>query len=346
MNKTAAHKSSVSVQIIGLHVGGVSTHKTSLVRGRCVLKKYQSGSTDLGVHETICNRLQMTLGKLPWDSAGAHFHFESSESSNSPLFWEAFSTEIGPVPHSDPDSFLLEKISDLGGAQVFCLDAPLSFPTCTACLRDCPGVSMCPEPAVQGMIRLWNEDKQFQEKRSKMPLPHTERFFEAYARRRYEHSTWLGILDLESALSSNKAPLTARAHHLSRRLKQLFPNAIVLETHPWLAAMGWALHSGYRLNQVSELRQPDAGRIYRAGLLKKIELEKIALRSATFMEDLFVELSDHVELFAASMSALSAWGLLNGLVDIQPSFLNQGQGDIMTGWALVPRELATYGWGH
>jgi hypothetical protein len=75
-------------------------------------------------------------------------------------------------------------------------------------------------------------------------------------------------------------------------------------------------------------------------------MQRVAMRSPTFMEDLFVELSEHVELFAACMAALSAWGLLNGLCDIQPSFLEQEHDDLLKGWALVPRELATYGWGH
>ncbi|NBO39081.1 hypothetical protein EBU99_10920 [bacterium] len=346
MNDSPNRRASASVQIIGIHVAGASTHKTSLVRARCVVKELQSGTTDPQLHALVCKQLQTGLGQIPMAAAGSHFESESAAQKNSPLFWEAFSSELGPVPNTDPDSNLMQTISDLGGAQIFCLDAPLTLPSCSTCVRVCPGVPLCPESAVQGLLSLWNEDNQSEDKRPKMPLPHTERYFEAYARRRYEHPGFAGGLDIESVLSSNRAPVAARAQHLSRRLKHTFPNAIVVETHPWLAAVGWALHAGYRLNHVAELRQPDAGRIARAGLLRKLELQRLALRSATFIEDLFVELSEDVEIFAATIAAMSAWGLLNGLCDLQPSFLQQGLENPLLGWALVPRELATYGWGH
>lgn len=335
-----------SVQVIGIHVGGVSTQKSSLVRARCTVKEIQSGISDQRLHNLICNRIQECISEVLPAVAGAHFDPESAHSNNSPLFWEAFSSELGPASYTDSDSRLLQTVQDLGGAQIFCLDAPLTFPQCTHCTLACPGVPQCPEPAVQGLMTLWKEDRDSDTKRPRMPLPHTERYFEAYARRRYEHAGMTGSLDIESVLSSNKAPLSARAHHLSRRLRAAFPKAIIVETHPWLAAIGWSLHCGYRLNHVMELRQPDSGRAARAGLLKKLELSRTALRSAAFVEDLFIELSDHVEIFAAAMAAMSGWGLINGLCDIQPAFVEQGQSDPLQGWALVPRELATYGWGH
>lgn len=346
MTHVSASRHSASVQIIGIHVGGTSTHKTALVRGRCLVKEIQSGLSDATLHQSISTRLQSTFRGIPIAAAGRHFETDSASQLNSPLFWEAFSSELGPVPHTDADTHLMQTLSDLGGAQVFCLDAPITFPSCTSCHRACPGVPLCPEPAVQSLFRLWEKDKEEDERKTRMPLPHTERYFEAYARRHFERSLFAGSLDIENTLSSNKAPLSARAHHLARRIRQAFPGAIVVETHPWLSAAGWSLHCGYRINHMSELRQPESGQASRAGLLKKLEIHRTALRSAAFMEDLFVELSEHVEIFAASMAVLSAWGLLNGLCDIQPSFVEQGQEDPLLGWALVPRELATYGWSH
>jgi hypothetical protein len=349
MTESAHHPRSpaVSLQIIGIHVGGVANQKSSLVRARCVVREFYTGLSDAALHGRLLSRLQQSISGIPGAAPGSQFDSEAPTAKNSPLFWEAFSSDLGPVAHQDADTRLLEAISDLGGAQIFCLDAPLTFPQCTTCSRACPTVPLCPEPAVQGMMELWKEDKDTEAKRPRMPLPHTERFFEAYARRRYQVYTYAtGAHELENVLSSNKAPLAARAHHLARRLKTHFPNALIVETHPWLAAVGWALHCGYRLNHSAELRQPDSGRIARAGLLKKLELSRTALRSAVFVEDLFLELSDHVEIFAATMAAMSGWGLINGLCDIQPSFLNQAQTDLLQGWALVPRELATYGWGH
>lgn len=325
-----------AVQIIGIHVGGAGTHKTCLVRGGCYIKKLGFSGLSGELNKTLCERFSEFI---PQESQ------HESRGENSPLFWEAYSSEIGPVPNTDPDAHLLQKIDDLGGAQVFCLDAPMTFPACATCTLDCPGVPSCPQPAVQSMLKLW-QDEQKTDARSKMPLPHTERYFETYARRHYEHPGLSEHLLVESALSSNRAPLTARAHHLARQLRFKFPNAVVVETHPWLAAAGWALHSGYHLSQIHALRQPDSGRIYRAGLLKKLEIQKLAMRSAHFLEDLFVELSDNIEIFAASVAVLSAWGLLNDLCDVQPKFLQQGLSDPLTGWAIVPRELATYGWGH
>lgn len=347
MTETSSQRSpSPSIQVIGIHVGGVANQKSSLVRARCSVREIRTGISDRRLHGLISNRIQESLPGSGIGVAGAQFDAESAELKNSPLFWEAFSSELGPTANMDADTRLLDTISDLGGAQIFCFDAPLTFPSCTTCTRACRGVSFCPEKPVQEMIKLWEEDKEHEARRSRMPAPHTERLFEAYARRRYDHLGAGGPIDLESALSSNKAPLTARANHLARRLSATYPNAIIVETHPWLAAVGWSLHCGYRLNHIAELRQPDSGRVARAGLLKKLELSKIACRSASFMEDLFVELSDHVEIFAAAMAAMGGWGLVNGLCDIQPMFVSQGLADPLQGWALVPRELATYGWGH
>lgn len=346
MTELSDHRrASTSVRVIGIHVGGVSTQKSSLVRARCTVKEICTGVSDTAIHDQLCQRIQESLHGIEKAEAGAHFESDSAQPINSPLFWEAFSSELGPASYTDSDTRLIETINDFGGADIFCLDAPITFPSCTHCERACPGVTDCPEPAVQGLMNLWQEDIDGEIRRARMPLPHTERFFEAYARRRYEHGL-MGTPDIESVLSSNKAPLSARAHHLSRRLRAAYPRAIIVETHPWLAAVGWSLHCGYRLNHIAELRQPDSGKAARAGLLRKLELSRTAMRSAAFIEDLFVELCDHVEIFAAAMAAMSGWGLVNGLCDIQPSFIQQGQKDPLQGWALVPRELATYGWGH
>jgi hypothetical protein len=335
-----------SVQVIGLHIGGFAAQKTALVRARCTVAEIRTGVTDSNLHASLCQRIQESLTGLQSGAAGAHFDADAAVQTNSPLFWEAYSSELGPTPTTDADNHLIETIKDFGGANIFCLDAPITFPACTSCTRACPGVNDCPEPAVKSMLNLWHEERENEPRRSRMPAPHTERYFEAYARRRYEHPSIIGSSDLESVLSSNKAPVSARAHHLARRLKAAFPEAIVVETHPWLAAVGWALHCGYRLNHLAELRQPDSGKVARAGLLKKLEISRTAMRSANFIEDLFLELSDNVGIFAAAMAAMSGWGLVNGLCDIQRSFVQQGQSDPLQGWALVPRELATYGWGH
>lgn len=329
-------KKPAAVQIIGIHVGGSATHKTCLVRGRCYVHNLKFSGLPAELYRVLIERLEQLLPPP---------HLRGLQEENSPLFWEAFCSDLGPVPHSDTDSHLLQKIDDLGGAQIFCLDAPTSFPSCTTCRISCPGVPSCPDPAVKSMLALWQEEQRSEE-RSKMPLPHTERFFESYARRRYVHSGLSDQLVVEPALSSNRAPLTARAHHIARQLKFKFPNAVVIETHPWLAAGGWALQSGYQINHIQALRQPDSGRVCRAGLLKKLEIQKSAMRSAHFLEDLFLELSDSIEIFAASIAALSAWGLLNDLCDVRPEFIKQGLDDPLTGWAMIPRELATYGWGH
>ncbi|NBX17432.1 MAG: hypothetical protein EBR09_08715 [Proteobacteria bacterium] len=345
-SSTQSKRSQASVQVIGIHVGGFSSPKSALVRARCVVGEIRTGISDPNLHSFLCTRLQESLEDVRQAAAGAHFEADSDIQVNSPLFWEAYSSELGPTASADADTQLIETIKDFGGGQIFCLDAPITFPSCTTCPRVCHGVNECPEPPVKEMLKLWHEERESEIRRPRMPPPHTERYFEAYARSRYEHPSTFGNSDLESVLSSNKAPVSARAHHLARRIKAAFPLAIVVETHPWLAAAGWSLHSGYRLNHLAELKQPDSGKVVRAGLLRKLELSRTAMRSANFIDDLFLELSDNVGIFAAAMAALSGWGLVNGLCDIQRSFVQQGLTDPLQGWALVPRELATYGWGH
>lgn len=100
-----------------------------------------------------------------------------------------------------------------GKIQSIAFDVPLQFPKCMRCRLKCPGYEECQEPEI---LWLWKNYRKRNEKKrpKKLFTPYTERCVEFYLRTELEE-----VFHPDHALGSNLAPLTARAHFISRRLK-------------------------------------------------------------------------------------------------------------------------------
>lgn len=98
------------------------------------------------------------------------------------------------------------------GCETVIFDCPLSFPKCLRCELQCPGFETCNEPEIKWMRAV---DKGRDKKRPKRHFtPYTQRPVELLLQDKLEEK-----LDIQDALGGNLAPLTARAHFISRRLE-------------------------------------------------------------------------------------------------------------------------------
>lgn len=100
-------------------------------------------------------------------------------------------------------------------------DVPLQLPKCVTCRKRCPGYEACDEPEIVWMWKHFN----VQAKKKSPPrlfTPYTERCVEQYLASELEEP-----FHLSHALGANLAPLTARVHFITRRLKvplvEVFP---------------------------------------------------------------------------------------------------------------------------
>lgn len=333
-----------NIRIMGIHIAGANTHRTAIVRATLVTESLCTGLPLGPAHESVAAGLRASFPQFPVfprdDETRAR---PDSGDGARPLFWEAFSADIGASPYRDSDSRLMEAIHDLGGADVFCLDAPLSLPPCVTCSLRCPGTFKCVVPEVVRMRELWEKHRK-EEKRLRAPQPYVERFFEHYARAALEHPGLSGAFEYEAALSSNRSPLTARAIRMARELKSRFPEALVIESNSFLSTLGWGLKVGTTIPSLVEFKDEGKGRVMRAALLKRLEQQRLATRSASLHEELFHELYRQIELFLAAMTALSAASFLTGDALMAPEFLEVGPDSPLIGWACLPREVEQHAW--
>lgn len=92
-------------------------------------------------------------------------------------------------------------------------DVPLTLPKCVNCVAGCSGYETCTEPELKWMRDFFAEVNK-KKKPRKMFTPYTQRCVDAYLNHSFGES-----FDVQHALGSNLAPLTARAIYISRRLQ-------------------------------------------------------------------------------------------------------------------------------
>ncbi|MCA2958712.1 MAG: hypothetical protein IOD12_00575 [Silvanigrellales bacterium] len=359
-----------TVRILGIHLAGAHTRKSCAVRASTLLNECRSGVEAGPLHALYCRGLSGRFEDLPRVSendlsvpprlnAASEGEADATKAPN-PLIWEAYSADIGPSPHRDSDSRFIEVVSDMGPVDVVILDAPLTLPPCVSCDLPCPGTTLCPVPEVVLMRQAWEERRQLEadarvaqgkkafrrEKRVRIPQPYLDRAFEVFARNHYEHPILSGTFEIEAALGSNRAPVTARSRRLQRELLARFPGVLLLETNPALATLGWSLSTGYKVGSLLEMKSTQSGRSARAGLLKRLEQRRMAVRGASLHEILFADFASNPGVFHAAMAALTAWGLFSGEISLHEEFLSLNPDSPFRGWACVPKEAANYAWGH
>jgi hypothetical protein len=175
-------------------------------------------------------------------------------------------------------------------------DVPLGLPKCLLCVHKCPGYEQCEEPEIQWM---WKHYRSQAKKKSPQRLftPYTERCVEQYLQTELEEP-----FHLSHALGSNLAPLTARAHFISRRLK-----TPVREAFPKLSL--WRIGNALHLSK-SQLR---FHRHWEAGQgARQVVLNKMMDKNLAFIYDQDVKtLVESPQAFDSFICALT--GLLSFL---------------------------------
>jgi hypothetical protein len=326
------------LRIMGIHLAGANTKKSAIVRTSVLLSRILSGLPKGMEHEIFKETIASYFPNLPVDPNETGHQWRNCIS---PLFWEAFSPDIGATSFQDSDSRLLEAISDHGGAHIFCIDAPLSLPPCISCSLICPGTMECPTKTVSLMRREWESSRKL-EKKVRIPQPYVDRYFETFARNYFEKDIIPGSLEFEAVLASGKAPLTARALRVARELQSRFPHALVIETNSQASTIGWGAICGVQNARFDDFKSIYKGAYQRRGIIKNLESFRYAVRSAGIHESLLAEIPRHLEVFLAAISAQSAWGLLSGLVIITPEFLSLDASSPFRGWPCLPKGILAY----
>lgn len=115
------------------------------------------------------------------------------------------------------DTQIYRMIESVGkNIESIAVDAPLTMPKCLRCKMKCPGFEVCIEPELKWMTKYYGR-KNSQRKPLRVMTPYTERCTELYWEEHLEEK-----IPLQQAMGSNRAPLTARAHYITRRHKKKF----------------------------------------------------------------------------------------------------------------------------
>lgn len=129
------------------------------------------------------------------------------------IFLKEIHHKIMAVDEISADAQLHKLIQEVPNpVEIVAFDAPLQLPKCMRCRLKCPGYDDCEEPEMVWLkkaYRKFNENK----KPKRFCTPYTERCVEFYLSTEMEE-----VFHPSHALGANAAPLTARAHFVSRRL--------------------------------------------------------------------------------------------------------------------------------
>lgn len=261
------------LSVCGLHLSGVGSKKSAMVRGSVTLNK---------------------------------------ETQDTPHFiWEAYSHEIGSQKGLFSDEKIIKSLKNLGDLNVIVIDAPLSLPPCMTCALPCPGIAACEIDEVSFMKNLLKSEQR--DSHRAQVKPYLDRAFETSLRSQVKKSVMQAEPnEFSPVLGSNRAPLTARAVQILNLLVAEFPQAMIVETNSVLSAWGWAKKAGLKVPRDTHFKHGLDSRLLRIKLLKQLEQNKIATRSPTLHLDIFKEFYNMKEVFSAAMSALTGWGFLVG----------------------------------
>jgi hypothetical protein len=187
---------------------------------------------------------------------------------------------------------------------VIAFDVPLQLPHCFRCQSDCPGAEKCGESEVKWM-REMHKKRDKLKRPNKMFTPYTERAAEIYIAHELEEP-----FHPSQAMGANAAPLTARAHCLTRRLK-----TPLMEVYPKLSLwrLGCALdipksHLRFHKHAVDS----DEARLY---ILKRLIEKEIAF---IYQQDMRTMVENNVA-FEAFICALTAFLKYRGQTEKRPS---------------------------
>ena len=308
------------ISLLGVHLAGAGSSHTGLVRASvacnsAVLGVVKSLHSDARMQAQVDSLFRYLKEKSSSSGLPASVHAETNlQEELVPLSVSAFSAHIGPLPQQDADAHFWDEVLALGPVpDIVVIDAPLSLPPCVNCQLPCPGTLACSVSEVQMMVEHWRAAQKINHK-TRLPQPYLERLFEVFGKFQLRAPDALLGHEFVSVLGSNKAPLTARALRIVKEVRCRNPRALVLESHPYLGPMGWALAVGLDPLVYRQFKLSKKSYVEREKLIKKMQSSAYVVLPENQKMSPVQECAGKPELFAALMAALTGWGLLSGRI--------------------------------
>lgn len=213
---------------------------------------------------------------------------------------------------------MLKMIESVGkNLESVAVDAPLTLPNCLICKLRCPGIEKCEEPETKWMSKFYQR-KNSDRKPFRFMTPYTERCTELYWEEAFGEK-----MNLQQAMGSNRAPVTARMQYLKRRIQ-----ANLIEVVPKMSFWRMGSSLGLAKSKLKLHRHWEGGAESR-----KLFLESLIKRDHAFIyeQDRKVLIEDQFA-FDAFVAALT--GLMKFKKQTEPrpkSF------PLSEGWIEVPK---------
>lgn len=212
-------------------------------------------------------------------------------------------------------NLIVDKSREL---ETVAFDVPLSLPKCIRCQLKCPGYEACNEPEIEWM---WNFYRSRNEKKrpNKLFTPYTERCAELFVASELEES-----FHPSHALGANLAPLVARAHFITRRLK-----VPVVEVNPKVSLWRVGRSLNIPKSYLRFHRHSVEGENSRKYILEKLIENDIAF---LYVQDVRA-MTENNQAFEAFICAITAVLAYRGQVEQRPAGFPDGES-----WPSLPVE--------
>ena len=235
------------------------------------------------------------------------------------IFLNRLFEKIETVNEVSADAQVHRILSELPSQiEAVAFDVPLQMPKCLRCQLKCPGYESCTEPEIEWLWKHYRK-RNLKKRPKKLFTPYTERCVEFYMQTELEE-----IFHPDHALGANMAPLTARAHFLTRRLQ-----VPTLEVFSKLALwrIGRSLH--IQKSHLKFHRHAFGGKESRKVILERLIDKDIAF---LYVQDVR-SMTDNTHSFEAFLCALTAVLSFKNLCEPRPKDFPESEG-----WVAIPRQ--------
>ncbi len=182
------------------------------------------------------------------------------------VFLRHIYSHIKSTQKDSSDKLVYDFLEDsFSRIELVLFNAPLSLPQCMTCSLPCPGYEVCNQSHI---LWSWKFFHRYKKKRTKIFSPYIERCSETYISKELDES-----FEISPALNSNKAPLTARAHFLSRRLEHVKNEEFLAKVSLWY--LGRSL-------KISKIRLRNYKSSFEGRETRRLILDKISERGLIF----------------------------------------------------------------
>lgn len=177
--------------------------------------------------------------------------------------------------------------------KLIAVDAPLKLPKCMRCRLVCPGIERCEEPEIKWMWK-WHKKRSPEKRPNKIFTAYTERCVEQFIASEIHPE-----ISSDHAFGSNRAPLSARALFLKRRLAQ----SKMIEVLPKLSVWVLGQEIGVRNSRLLQYKNITEGAEIRQNFLSLWAEED---RCFIYQRDLKTMISD-LFVFESFICAYTAY---------------------------------------